>query len=64
MILVFQAFEITSENCVDFKFRDNLKAPVNADDLGDLIIQKKSSGSFFIELVLDGSVLSRKAEVI
>lgn len=60
---VFQVFEITSEQCVDLKFQDNLKAPVDANDMGDLIMQKKSSGSFFIELVLDGSVLSFRAEV-
>lgn len=49
---------------MNFKFRDNLKAPIDANNLSDLIMQKKASGSFFIELVLDGSILSFRAEVI
>lgn len=64
VISVFDDFQMQSQECIDFKFRDNLKSSVNAEDLGDLILQRKGCGAFFIELVFDNSLLTLRAEVI
>lgn len=63
LFTVFDAFSLTSNESIEFKFRDNLRAPVDAKDLPGLILQKKCSGSFFIELVLDEKQIPAKAEV-
>lgn len=65
IILVFKVFKITSDKgeC-EFEFRDNLGAVIEADHLSALIMQKKSSGSFFIELKFKEQPLSMRAEVI
>lgn len=63
VVLVFHEFEITSNEWVNFKFRNNLGSPVNVEDLPELILQKKNSGSFFIELVLEKSPLTFRSEV-
>lgn len=60
---VLETFNITSDGYIDFKFRDNLQAPIEVDYLPELIMQKKCSGSFFIELVLNEPPLSFRMEV-
>lgn len=61
--LVFNTFKLTPDERIGFAFRDNLHAPINAENLPALILQKKCSGSFFIELILDEPLLTFRAEV-
>lgn len=60
---VLNVFGITSDTYIDIKFRDNLRAPVDVQNLGALILQKKCSGSFFIEVVIDELPLPKICEV-
>lgn len=60
---VFEAFELDPSSYVSFDFHNNLRAPINAEQLPRLVMQHKNSGSFYIEILLEQPTLSLKAEV-
>lgn len=61
---VFEAFAIDGDNYVTFEMTNNQHAPITIDQLPRLIAQHKTSASFYVELFLDQSILSLKAEVM
>lgn len=61
---VFEALDIDSKTYVSFEFANNLRAPINIELIPRLIRQYKSSGSFYIQLILDQPLISLRAEVI
>lgn len=63
-VSVFEKFGIDAASSIDFKFQNNLQAPIDVEDLSNLITQYSNSGCFFIELLLDQPSLSIRAEVI